>query len=256
MIDFSKTKFRASSWGNLLTEPQSKADREAGKLGVTCQKELIKIYNQAMYGRKRDVVTKQMEKGLQCEEDSITLASRVEKKLFTKNEEQLENEWFKGHPDIFTGESVYAAEECHDIKSSWDLDTFMPKLIEEPDKTYVCQLNVYYDLTGAKSGSILYCLVSAPPNIVQSEKKSLLYRMDVISEYSPSFVDAAQELEKLMVFEDIDYRERVIKVPVLRDDALIQKMKDKVPVLRAWLQNFHERHMNLYPKQKVLVISD
>ena len=34
-IDWSKVKFRASSWGNLLSEPQTKADREAGKLGMT-----------------------------------------------------------------------------------------------------------------------------------------------------------------------------------------------------------------------------
>ena len=42
-IDWSKTKFRASSWGNLLTEPLSKEDKAAGVLSVTCQKELIKI---------------------------------------------------------------------------------------------------------------------------------------------------------------------------------------------------------------------
>jgi hypothetical protein len=253
MIDFTKIKFRASSWGDLLTEPQSKAAKEAGELSITCQKELIKIYNLVIYGRKKDFTTKQMDKGKQVEPDSIDLFSKVEGKLFYKNEEPLENEWFTGHPDIFTGDNIENAEEVHDIKSSWELDSFMPKLIEAVDKSYECQLNVYFSLTGAKSGSIAYCLVSAPPNILESEKRSLLFKMNVATELAPEYIKAAEELENLMVFEDIDYRERVIKQPVQRDDDLIQKMKDKVPVLRAWLEKFHKKHMAQYPKDAILV---
>jgi len=248
-IDWSKIKFRASSWGNLLSEPVSKADREAGKLSLTCQKELIKIYNRVVYGRVKDITTKQMDKGIQAEPDSIVLLSRVSGNFYYKNEDYLENEWFCGHPDIFSGDHIQNANEVLDIKTSWEMDSFMPKLIEEPDKGYIAQLNCYFSLTGAKSGAIAYCLVSAPINIVESEKKALLWKMNVISELSPEYLKACEELERLMVFEDIDYRERVIVQPVQRDEELIQKMKDKVPILRSWLQSFHEKHMNLYPKQ-------
>lgn len=247
-INFDPVKFRASSWGNLLTEPVTKAAKEAGELSVTCQKELIKIYNLWVYGRKKDITTKQMDKGIQAEPDSINLFSKVEGKIYFKNDEPLENEWFTGHPDIFIGDNIQNAEEVHDIKSSWELDSFMPKLIEAPDKGYEAQLNVYYDLTGAKGGSIAYCLVSAPINIVESEKKALLWRMNVISELSPEYIEAAAELERLMIFEDIDYRERVIKQPVPRNDELIEKMKSKVPIFRNWLKEFHEKHLGLYPK--------
>lgn len=249
MTDFSTIKFRASSWGNLLTEPVTKADKEAGKLSVTCQKELVRIYNQVVYGRKKDIVTKQMEKGTLCENDSIDLFSRVEGRLFHKNDEQLENEWFCGHPDIYLGETIQKAEEVYDIKSSYELDTFMPKLIEEPDKSYVAQLNVYFDLSQATGGAIVYCLVDCPESILNEEKRRLLYAMDVISEDSPDYKRAAAELERMLTFSDIDYRERVIKKPVPRDEELIQKMKDKVPILRQWLQDFHTKHLNQYPKQ-------
>lgn len=247
-MDFSNTKFRASSWGNLLSEPVSKADKEAGKLSMTCQKELIKIYNRVVYGRVKDITTKQMDKGIQCEADSIKLLCQVDGQLYYKNEDYLENEWFCGHPDIFIGDNIQNADEVWDIKTSWELDSFMPKLIESTDKGYEAQLNVYYSLTEAQQGGLAYCLVSAPTNIVESEKKRLLYNMDVISEESPAFKEAAAELERLMIFDDIDYRERVIKIPVPRNDELIQKMKDKVPTLRQWLQDFHTKHMNLYPK--------
>ncbi len=247
-MDFSTIKFRASSWGNLLTEPVAKADKEAGKLSVTCQKELIKIYNREVYGRKKDITTKQMDKGIQAEPESIMLLNRVEGKMYMKNEDRLENEWFCGHPDLFIGDNIENADEVLDIKTSWELDSFMPKLIEEPDKGYIAQLNCYYSLTGAKSGAIVYALVSAPDNIVEQEKKSLLWRMNVATELSPEYLQASAELEKLMIFEDIDYRERIIKQPIERDDELIEKMKAKVPIMRQWLQDFHEKHMNLYPK--------
>ena len=187
-----------------------------------------------------------MEKGKMVEDDSIELFSMVEGKIYFKNEEALENEWFTGHPDIFLGADIYLAEEVTDIKSSWEIDTFMPKLIESVDKGYEAQLNVYYSLTGAKSGSLAYCLVSAPPNMVEAEKRKLLWSMDVISEESPAFVKAAAELEKLMVFDDIDYRERVIKIDVPRNDELIEKMKSKVPIFRQWLSDFEKKHRSMY----------
>lgn len=247
-MDFSTIKFRASSWGNLLSEPVSKADKEAGKLGLTCQKELLKIYSQEVYGRKKDITTKQMDKGTQVEDDSIELFSKVTGDFYFKNDERLENEWFCGHPDIYKGDNILNADELFDIKSSWELDSFLPKLLEAPDRSYAAQLNCYYSLTGAKSGGIVYCLVSAPINIVESEKKSLLWKMNVATDAAPEYIKACDELERLITFDDIDYRERCIVIPVNRDEELIQKMKDKVPVFRNWLSEFHEKHMALYPK--------
>jgi hypothetical protein len=248
-IDWDKIKFRASSWGNLLAEPVTKAAKDNGEVSKSCQMELIKIYNRVVYGRKKDITTKQMDKGILCEPESIKLFSMVEGKLFYKNDEPLENEWFTGHPDIFIGDNVENAIEIYDIKSSWELDTFSPKLIEEPDKGYVAQLNVYYSLTGAQGGGIAYCLVDCPFQVLESEKKRLLWAMDVISEESPEYKKAEAELTHLLTFPDIDYRERVTKQLVKRDDELIQRMKDKVPKLREWLQKYHNKRILHYPKQ-------
>jgi hypothetical protein len=249
-INWNEIRFRASSWGNLLTEPVTKAAKEAGELSVTCQKELIKIYNQEVYGRKKDITTKQMDKGIACEDEAIKMFGRVDGGVrYYKNGFELENEWFKGHPDVFNVDATH----IFDIKCSWDLDTFMPKLIEEPDKGYIAQLNVYYDITETQGGGIVYCLVSAPDHIINQELENLQYRMakntDKI-DFSADYGKAARELRHLMFFNDIPESERVIKIPIPRNEELIQKMKDKVPVLREWLKNFHEKHMNLYPKMQ------
>lgn len=248
MIQWDKIKFRASSWGNLLKEPKEKAAKERGELSEACKTELIKIYNREVYGRVKDITTKQMDKGIQAEPESIQLLSLVEGEFFFKNEEKMENEWFTGHPDLILNKED-GILEVWDIKTSWEMDSFMPKLIETPDKGYEAQLNVYYSLTGAQGGAIAYCLVSAPQSILEAEKRKLLFSMDVATEFSPEYVMAAQELEKLMMFEDIDYRERVIVQKVPKNDELIEKMKAKVPIMRQWLKDFHQKHISLYPKQ-------
>jgi len=247
-MNWENVKFRASSWGLLMTDPKTKEEKLAGKLSVSCQKELIKIYNLVKYGRKKEIVTNKMEKGTQGEEESITLLSRVEKKLFYKNEDQIENEWFTGHPDIFIGDNVKNAEEVWDVKTRWELDSFMPKLIEDADKSEEYQLQCYFSLTGAKCGGIVNTLIDCPANILMDEKRRLLYSMNVVTEESKEYVEAAAELEKLLTFPDIDYRERVIKQPVVRDNEMIEKMKAKVPIMRQWLADFEIKHMNQYPK--------
>jgi hypothetical protein len=251
-VDFSKIKFRASSWGNLMTEPQSKADKDAGRLSKTCQKELIKIYSQEVYGRKKDITTNKMLKGTEGEEESIALFGRVENKSFHKNEIQLENDVFKGHLDVFEGENILQAVSVWDLKTRWELETFLPKLAEEVDNGEYLQLQVYFDLSGAQYGGIANTLIDCPFSILEDEKRKLLFSMNVVSDMSPEYVKAAADLEKLLTFPDIDYRERVIKQEVRRNDEIIEKMRAKAPRMREWLHDFHKKHMKHYPKHAIL----
>lgn len=245
MIDWGKIKFRASSWGNLMTEPKSKKE---GELSVTCKKELIKIYNFVKYGRTKQVVTRQMIKGIKQEPESIKLFSRVKGRLFVKNEIQLENDFFTGHLDIFEGETVHTAIEIYDIKTSWEMDTFTPKVVEEVDAGYDYQLNVYYDLVPtAKGGGLAYCLVDAPDDIIQDELKRLQFDMNIIWDGDPAYQVAATEIIKNMTFGDINYQERVIDIPVPKNHEKISSMKSKVPLFRDWLSWFEKRHLNGRP---------
>lgn len=246
--NWDAVKFRASSWGNLMTDPKSAEDKKAGRLGETCKGELIKIYNLAKYGRKKEVITAAMDKGKAVEADSIAMYSLLEGQLFYKNEDQLENDFFCGHPDVYSGESIYKADTVDDMKNSWELDSFTPWLVATPDKAGICQLNVYYDLTGAKSGSLVRALMDCPPEVLEGEKYRLLRSMNVISEDSPAYKKAEAELIKNLTFPDIPPQERLIKIPVERDDELIQKMKSRVPIFRQWLSDFEKNHLSRYPK--------
>jgi hypothetical protein len=134
MMNFSETLIRSSSVGYLMTEPQLKADKEAGLLSKTAQRHLLDIYISEKYGRKKDIQTKQMKKGVAVEQDSINLLSKYMETPFEKNEERLSNAYITGLPDIINENMVI------DIKSSYDLWTFLGNLPDKLDSLYYWQL--------------------------------------------------------------------------------------------------------------------
>jgi hypothetical protein len=238
MINFSETLIRASSVGYLLTEPQSKADKEAGLLSKTAQRHLLDIYIAEKYGRKKDIQTKQMKKGVAVEQDSINLLSKYMETPFEKNEERLSNAYITGLPDIINENVVI------DIKSSYDLWTFLGNLPDKLDSLYYWQLMSYMWLTNAEVGYIAYCLSNTPDNIIEQEKYYLLKNMDVVSEESPEYVKEAMKIEFNMKFDDIDVSERVLLFKVDRNDEDIAKIERKVLKAREYLHEIEFTHLN------------
>lgn len=239
MMDFSKTLIRCSSLGSLFTEPQTKADKDAGMLSKTAKTHLIEVYAREIWGVEKDFITKQMKKGRQAEEHGITLLSRVDKRLYSKNDERKDNEWVSGHADIVEDEEII------DIKLSWDAISFLPKLIEPLDKDYFYQLQGYMWLWDKKKARISYCLVDTPANIIEGEKFRLLRSMDVVSEESPEFIEAARILESNMKFEHIPIELRVINRIIDRDQEIIEKIPEKVNRARNFLTELHKLHLSL-----------
>lgn len=247
-MNWSETLIRCSSLGQLMTEPKEKAAKEAGELSKTAKTHLKSIYIKEKYGREKDIVTKQMQKGTEVEEDSITLLSRVQKKMLYKNEERLNNDYITGLPDIFEGESIRNASSITDIKSSYDLFTFMSNVGESLDSSYYYQLQGYMALSGATIAYIAYCLVNTPDHIIAGEKYRLLRAMDVISEESPEYIKEAMKIDKNMTFDDIPKEERVLIFEVPRDEIVIQRIYEKVHKARTYLQQFEQTHINFNNK--------
>jgi hypothetical protein len=240
MTDFSKTLIRCSSLGAILTEPQAKAAKDAGELSKTAKTALIGTYIREVYGREKDITTKQMSKGIIGEDKGIELLSRHQGEIYSKNETRYNNEYLTGHPDIITQDN-----RIIDTKLSFDLWTFLPNITESLDKGYYYQLQGYMALTGAQSGSIAYVLVDTPQEIIEQEKYYLLKRMNCISEESPEYIEAAAGLEINMIYPDIPLEQRVLIFKVDRDDEVIDKIYEKIRKCRVFLQEFSLLHDNL-----------
>jgi hypothetical protein len=238
MINFNETLIRASSVGYLMTEPVSKADKEAGLLSKTAQKHLLDVYITEKYGRKRDIQTKQMKKGVEVEGDSIEMLSKYLGNKLEKNEERFKNDFITGLPDIINGNEII------DVKSSYDLWTFLGNIPDKLDSLYYAQLQSYMWLTGAIKGTIAYCLCNTPENIIQQEKYYLLKKMNVVSEESPEFLKECLKLEFNMKFDDIRLEEKILLFNIDRDEDFILKIQQKVAAARKFLLEIELKHLN------------
>lgn len=236
-MDFSKQLFRCSSLGYLMTEPRSAADKKAGNLSETAKTHLLDIYVSNKYGRQTDVQNKYIQKGLLVEEDSITLYSRVTKTYYKKNEENLINDFIKGTPDLFDGPAIREARHVVDIKSSFDIFTFFRNYNSDLNNLYYWQVQGYMDLTGAQSASVSYCLVDTPDVIINDEKRRLMWKMGCATSENEDFKQACEELDRLLKYEDIPMRERIIEFFVDRCQDDIEMMHQKVIRGREYLND-------------------
>jgi hypothetical protein len=190
-------KFRCSSLGHLMAEGNRITEKQLARIVELQSKEkrtqlqseelntliykrdnpelsegvkthLVDIFVSAKYNRFSEISAKQLDKGNDTEEDSITIVSCITGKLFKKNEECLENDFIKGTPDLFTGKNIAEAETIRDTKSSWDAYTFFRAKNKPLNSLYYWQGTGYMALTKAKRCSIDYCLNNTPYHILRS----------------------------------------------------------------------------------------
>lgn len=231
MNNANTIKFRCSSLGHLMTEARSKSE----PISETTKTHLVDVYVGEVYGRQTDIMNKYIEKGNQVEDDSITLFSRVNKTFFRKNEDHLSNDFIKGTPDLFVGEKIYSATEIIDIKSSWDIFTFFRTKTKDVNKMYYWQLMGYMALTGAQKATLAYCLVNTPETLVNDEKRKLHWKMGLIDDNHPNFVEACEKIDKLSYYDDIPMDERILTIQVERNDADIERIYQRVMECRNWM---------------------
>ena len=248
MNNADQIKFRCSSLGHLITEPRSKSEA----ISETTKAHLADVYVTEVYGRENDIENKYIAKGNQVEEDSMTLYSRVNKEFFTKNVKQLSNDYIKGTPDMFSNASMLNFIEVNgvwqwdgmphdakviDLKSSWDIFTYYRTRSKGIKKLYYWQLMGYIALTGAQSATLAYCLVDTPDTLLNDEKRKLHWKMGLIDDNHPDFIEACEEIDKLGKYDDIPLKDRVYTIHVDRNESDINRIYQRVMEAREWMNN-------------------
>lgn len=216
-------------------------------LSDTCIQYLMEWYSWETAGKipvdKEAMDIQYTQKGKSTENDCITLLSRVDKVIYTKNEVRVSNAYLSGIPDIFLGQTVMGASKIVDNKSLWDYPGFLYAIHKKPENGYVDQIGGYCDITGATKGEIAKTLVNMPEEIIMDYQYKLLKKINCITTESPEFKEEWAKWERSMRFDDIPKEQRVYKIPV---DPFTPERKqmiyDRVKVCREWLWNFH----NLY----------
>lgn len=230
-MESSEIVFRCSSLGKIMTQAKDKSEA----LSETCKSYLVEKGIEERYGRSRELVNKFVKKGLQAEEDAITLYSRLKKELYKKNGFALHNRYIVGTPDLYAGPIIHEAETIIDIKCSWDVFTYFKATTKDLNKQYYWQLQGYMALTGAQKAILAYCLINTPQPLVYQELKQLEYKFGNVSPTDKSYIRACEEVERLAKYDDVPMHERVTEIEIDRNDADIERIYERVKECRKWM---------------------
>jgi len=252
--NMNNTLFRASQLGKLMTDARTKSG-----LSETTKSALLEVYVQQKYNRYKEISNKYIEKGLAVENDAIDMWRRHRGEIVFKNEEMFTNEYIKGTPDLLIkDDETGLVVNVPDIKSSWDIHTFMDAKTSDISKDYYWQGQAYCWLTGAPRATFCYVLVSAPIEMINDEKYRLSRRLNLIDpQGDPVFIKKAKSIERNMIYDmprfmreypdanletprdewafDIPIAERIHEKVVEFDQAAIAKLQERVPMWREYL---------------------
>ena len=185
---------RCSALKLAMTEARTK---NAG-LSETAKKVVEDEIRALYFGVREKISNKFMQKGIDCEQQSIDLLNNVEFRLskpYVKNSERKSNQWITGECDIYDAES----RTIRDIKTSWSIATY--PLFADNANDYEWQMRGYMMLWDCDTAIVDYCLVDTPEYLIGYEQREL----HIVSHIDP------EKRVKSFVFERDEQKEQRIK---------------------------------------------
>lgn len=223
-------------------------------LSRTAKSYLKRYYAFLKYGKwsaSLEKGNKYTAKGKLAEADSIELLSKLDGVPLKKNDTRLQSQFLTGEIDVYVGEDILAADYIYDVKTSWDIETFVANLGKDLYSNYWWQMQGYFSLSAAPAGEVSYCLVDTPESILAEEKYKLFRRLNVTTEDDPVYKLAEAEMVNNMTFSDMPIEDRRLKFVVQRDDEAILKVYQKVIAAREYLAEIQDLHeIGVYDAKK------
>lgn len=194
-------KISPSQCGKIMTNARKKG--ELSKTTLTYVDEWIK---EQIYGRRKELNNKYVDKGNEVEVESIEyIEKHLSLKGIKKNDETFDNEFMKGTPDVLTKDTVI------DLKNSWDCFTFPLLDTEVPNKDYYYQLQCYMSLTGRNKAKLVYTLMNTPEH---------LCKYDIMSHD----------------YDNIEPQYRIKVFDIERNDDVIKEIENRVKEIRQHIE--------------------
>lgn len=206
--------FRASSLHKLIGEPKKKGE----SLSDTAKTEIRSIVKEDLFTFKSFTGNQYTQKGNQLEEMAIELSGKMRFRAYQKHVGRVENDLITGECDVLDLKNKLII----DAKCSWDIGThpfFADEAMEKVKKAgYDVQMQAYMWLYDCDVANIDFWLFPCPPELLNGW-------------------DDIDQLVHLV--EKIDIRERKTTVVIERDESIIQKIKDKIPLCQAYYEKLY-----------------
>lgn len=196
--------FRCSSLHKLIGDGRSKA----AVISDTAKSAIRDIVKEDLYGFRSFTGNQYTQKGNLLEDLAIEMSGKMRLRNYQKHVGRVENELITGECDVLDLKNKLII----DTKCTWDIGThpfFADEAMEKVKKAgYDVQMQAYMWLYDCDVANIDFWLFPCPPELLNGW-------------------DDIDQLVHLV--EAIDIRERKTTVVIERDEAIIQKIKDKVP---------------------------
>ena len=196
--------FRCSSLHKLIGDGRSKA----AVISDTAKSAIRDIVKEDLYGFRSFTGNQYTQKGNLLEDLAIEMSGKMRFRNYQKHVGRVENELITGECDVLDLERKLII----DTKCTWDIGThpfFADEAMEKVKKAgYDVQMQAYMWLYDCEVANIDFWLFPCPPELLKDW-------------------DDIDQLVHLV--EKIDIRERKTTVVIERDEAIIQKIKDKIP---------------------------
>lgn len=266
------TETNAKDLDNLI---QKKNTPLFKRLPKTMVNELRKIHRSETYGRNFSFTNKYVQKGIEQEEEAITIYQYYRNKVlniptfFTNNKERLKNDWISGEADLTDTNDFKECNEGFDVKCSWELETF-PFAEDDLDPAYEIQNQCYMWLSDTENWKTASVLVNCTERLLDNEKKKWFYSMgSPMNEDDKNYleyIEKAKETEKRLIFDydkfvkensghllettrnewyendyDIPLKDRVIEKSSFRNQSTIEDIKARIIIARDYLKNLDKK---------------
>jgi len=211
-------KIRCSAIGDIMAQMKN------GVLPKGAQTYCKNWVKEQRYGRRKDIWTKELQKGNECEKGAIELVTDTyHLGMISGNEEWFEGDEITGTPDLIAVKSI------RDIKCSWDCFTF-PLFDTEPNKGYWWQLQGYMSLTGKDVAFLDYVLMDTPESLIEAEVNRLSYREDITKE-------SEQRIRDFHTYSHLPDSDRIKTFEIWRDDEAIKAIHERVVLCREYIKS-------------------
>lgn len=214
--------FRCSSLHKLIGDGRSKA----AVISDTAKSAIRDIVKEDLYGFRSFTGNQYTTKGNLLEDLAIQMSGKMRLRNYQKHVGRVQNELITGECDVLDLERKLII----DTKVTWDIGThpfFQDEAMEKVKKAgYDVQMQAYMWLYDCEVANVDFWLFPCPPELLKDW-------------------DDIDQLVHLV--EKIDIRERKTTVVIERDEAVIQKIKDKIP----HCQNYYEQLFAERSKGKV-----
>lgn len=231
----NKFKIRCSAITSIMAEPKLKSEYISQGAKTFCEKWL----KEQLFGRREDIKSKYISKGLQTEENGLNLMVRVLKLgMIYKNEERKYDEYKTGEIDFLHNDII------HDNKASFTLDSF-PMFDKVLDKQYYDQMQGYLSLWGKEKGKVVYTLVDTPIDIIErevkwldsdDEKQNKALNHVFTEKYWKEVKETLFPMASKIQFKSIEDKYRVKVFDVERNDDYINKINIKSTICDRYIQ--------------------